>query len=79
MVLTNQNGLLDRPLYDRLRRSFSDEDRLRRSFSDEQIVEMAMVAAVLIGAAKMTFVLDIVPREAVCAFAPAGNVIAGVA
>ncbi len=69
MVLTNQNGLLDRPLY----------DRLRRSFSDEQIVEMAMVAAVLIGAAKMTFVLDIVPREAVCAFAPAGNVIAGVA
>ncbi|WP_419827175.1 carboxymuconolactone decarboxylase family protein [Sphingomonas sp.] len=59
MVLTNQDGSLDRPLY----------DRLRRSFSDEQIVEMAMVAAVLIGAAKMTFVLDLVPREAVCEFA----------
>ncbi len=63
MVLTNQDGLLDQPLY----------DRLRRSFSDEQIVEMAMVAAVLIGAAKMTFVLDIVPREAVCEFSRPAN------
>lgn len=60
MVLTNQHGLLDRPLY----------ERLRRNFSDEQIVEMAMVVAFLIGAAKMTFVLDIVPREAVCEFKP---------
>ncbi len=60
MVLTNQDGKLNQPLY----------DRLRSSFNDAQIVEMAMVAAVLIGAAKLTFVLDIVPREAVCEFMP---------
>ena len=56
MVLPNQNGHLDKALY----------DEMRRHFTDEQIVETAMVAAVLVGAAKMTFVLDIVPREAVC-------------
>jgi alkylhydroperoxidase family enzyme len=56
MVLDNQKGLLDRALY----------NQLRAHFTDEQIVEMAMVAAVLVGAAKMTFVLDIVPREATC-------------
>ena len=69
MVLTRQDGLLDRPLY----------ERLRRSFSDEQIVEMAMVAAVLVGAAKMTFVLDIVPREAVCEFAAPAQPVAAAA
>ncbi len=58
-MLTNQDGFLDRPLY----------GRLRRSFDDEQISDMAMIAALLIGAAKMTFVLDVVPREAVCEFA----------
>ena len=31
---------------------------------------MRFVAAVLNGAAKLTFVLDIVPREAVCEFQP---------
>ena len=56
MVLTNPEGLLDTALY----------EQLRLHFSDEQIVEMAMVSAVLIGAAKMTFVLDIVPRESTC-------------
>lgn len=60
MVLTNPDGRLDQALY----------EQLRRSFDDEQIVEMAMVAAVLVGAAKLTFVLDIVPREAVCEFEP---------
>lgn len=69
MVLTNQDGKLDKPLY----------DQLRRSFNDAQIVEMAMVAAVLIGAAKLTFVLDIVPREAVCEFMPRATPIAAMA
>jgi alkylhydroperoxidase family enzyme len=60
MVLSNQNGRLDAILY----------ARLRRYFSDEQIVEMAMVTAILVGATKMTFVLDIVPREATCNLEP---------
>jgi alkylhydroperoxidase family enzyme len=60
MVLSNQNGRLDAILY----------ARLRRYFSDEQIVEMAMVTAILVGATKMTFVLDIVPREASCSLEP---------
>lgn len=69
MVLTNQEGRLDQPLY----------DQLRSSFNDAQIVEMAMVAAVLIGAAKLTFVLDIVPREAACEFIPRATSIAAAA
>ncbi|KKC25195.1 carboxymuconolactone decarboxylase family protein [Sphingomonas sp. SRS2] len=56
MLFSNADGRLDAALY----------ERLRRYFSNEQIVEMAMVTAILVGATKMTFVLDIVPREATC-------------
>lgn len=56
MVLDNQEGHLDAELY----------GRLRRHLSDEQIVEISMVAAILVGAGKLTFVLDLVPREATC-------------
>lgn len=56
MVLTNQDGKLDQPLY----------DRLRWHLTDEQMVEMAMVSAVLIGAAKMGFTLGLRDCEAVC-------------
>jgi alkylhydroperoxidase family enzyme len=56
MVLDNQEGRLDAGLY----------ARMRRHFSDEQIVEIAMVAAILVGAGKLTFVLNVVPREATC-------------
>ena len=56
MVLDNQDGRLDQELY----------TRLRRHFSDEQIVEVSLVAAILVGAGKLTFVLDLVPREATC-------------
>jgi alkylhydroperoxidase family enzyme len=56
MILQNQEGRLDEALY----------ARLRRHMTDEQIVEIALVTAMLVGAGKMTFVLDIVPREAVC-------------
>ncbi|MGE3745698.1 MAG: carboxymuconolactone decarboxylase family protein [Sphingomonadaceae bacterium] len=56
MVLDNQEGRLDEALY----------ARLRRHLSDEQIVEVSLVAAMLVGAGKLTFVLDLVPREATC-------------
>lgn len=62
MMLHNHDGQLTHSRY----------DRLRKHFSDSQIVEMAMVSAVLIGAAKMMFVLDLVPRENNCPF-PATN------
>jgi alkylhydroperoxidase family enzyme len=60
MALDNSDGRLTPALY-------AD---LRASLSDKQIVELAIVSAVLVGAAKMTFVLDIVPREMTCALAP---------
>ena len=56
MVLVNQEGILDAGLY----------ARLRQHFSDEQIIEVSLVAAILVGAGKLTFVLDLVPREATC-------------
>jgi AhpD family alkylhydroperoxidase len=44
--------------------------RLRRFFSDAEMVELAMVAAVLTGMAKMLFVFDLVSREATCPIGP---------
>lgn len=58
MLMHNMDGRLTQERY----------DRLRAHFTDAQIVEMAMVSAVLVGAAKMMFVLDLVPREASCPF-----------
>ena len=66
MLLQNQDGLLDGALY----------QKMRRHFSDEQIVEVALVSAILVGAAKMTFVLDVVPREATCSLVKPAPVLA---
>jgi AhpD family alkylhydroperoxidase len=43
---------------------------LRRFFSEAEMVELAMVAAVLTGMAKMLFVFDLVSREANCPIGP---------
>lgn len=64
MMLHNADGQLTKDRY----------DRLHKHFSDAQIVEMAMVSAVLVGAAKMMFVLDLVPRETNCPFESAHSV-----
>ncbi len=45
---------------------------LRRHFAEAEIVELAMVAAVLTGMAKMLFVFDLVSREANCPIGRAG-------
>ncbi|NGM19145.1 carboxymuconolactone decarboxylase family protein [Roseomonas stagni] len=43
---------------------------LRSFFNEAEIVELAMVAAVLTGMAKMLFVFDLVSREATCPIGP---------
>jgi AhpD family alkylhydroperoxidase len=43
---------------------------LRRFFSEAEMVELAVVAAVLTGMAKMLFVFDLVSREATCPIGP---------
>ncbi len=43
---------------------------LRRHFSEAEMVELAMVAAVLTGMAKMLFTFDLVSREANCPIGP---------
>lgn len=60
IALTNMQGQLTKPLY----------DALKRHFDDGQIVELAMVMAILGGLNKMAFVLDIVEKEAYCPFQP---------
>lgn len=61
MVLTNQGGRLEQPLY----------DRLQQHFDDAQICELAVVAGFIGGMAKMAFTLDLVEREPTCPFVPA--------
>jgi AhpD family alkylhydroperoxidase len=46
---------------------------LRRFFTEAEMVELAMVAAVLTGMAKMLFVFDLVSREANCPIGPAAS------
>lgn len=46
-----------------------DEDlgaRLRRNYTDGQIMELAMVIAILTGMAKLLFALDLADREDAC-------------
>lgn len=66
MVLTNPEGRLDAKLH----------ARLKAHFDDAQILELAMVMGVIGGLAKMSFVLDLVEREAGCPFTPAAERIA---
>lgn len=61
LVLTNMGGALTPQLHASLKAHFSDGD----------IVELAMVGAVLGGLNKMAFVLNLVEREAWCPFTPA--------
>lgn len=60
MLLTNPQGRLDAGLH----------ARLKAHFDDAQILELAMVMGVIAGLAKMSFVLDLIEREAACPFAP---------
>jgi AhpD family alkylhydroperoxidase len=61
LVLTNMGGTLTPELY-------AD---LKAHFTDGEIVELAMVGAVLGGLNKMAFVLNLVERETWCPFSPA--------
>ena len=61
IALTNMQGQLTQPLY----------DALKQYFDDGQIIELAMVMAVLGGLNKMAFVLNLVEKEAYCPFQPA--------
>lgn len=58
VALTNPQGELDAPLYARLRAHFSDAD----------LCELGVVMAVISGLAKLSFVLNLVEREAYCPF-----------
>jgi len=60
LALTNLEGALTPELYVRLKAHFTDGD----------IVELAMVGAVLGGMNKMAFVLNLVAKEEYCPFAP---------
>lgn len=61
VALTNLTGKLTPALYARLRRSFTDAD----------LCELGVVMAVISGMAKLSFVLNLVEREASCPFTPA--------
>lgn len=61
LALTNMGGTLTPQLY----------ASLKGHFSDGEIVELAMVGAVLGGLNKMAFVLNLVERETWCPFTPA--------
>jgi AhpD family alkylhydroperoxidase len=60
MALQNMAGDLDAGL----------RAELARRFQPAELVELALVAAVLTGMAKMLFVFDLVSREAECPIAP---------
>lgn len=63
MELTNTGGHMTAPLYERLRKHFSDED----------ILELGTCMAVVGGMAKLSFVLDLVVKEDSCPFVPAAE------
>jgi AhpD family alkylhydroperoxidase len=60
MALPNMNGEVTPAL----------AAELRRFFTEAEMVELAMVAAVLTGMAKMLFAFDLVSREADCPIGP---------
>jgi alkylhydroperoxidase family enzyme len=49
-------GVVDKELF----------DLLQRHYTDEQIVELAIVIAVLVGMAKMLFAMDWADKDTVC-------------
>ena len=58
MVLTNELGRLDSPLY----------VQLQRHYSDAQILELGLVLGILSGVAKFLFAFDLVEKEDNCPF-----------
>jgi alkylhydroperoxidase family enzyme len=44
--------------------------RLRAHFSEADILELGVTMAIISGMAKLSFVLDVVEKEAYCPFAP---------
>jgi AhpD family alkylhydroperoxidase len=60
MALQNMEGEIDAAL----------RQELAQHFTPAELVELAMVAAVLTGMAKMLFVFDLVSREAECPIGP---------
>lgn len=65
MALTNTEGALGPGLY----------RELRAHFSDAEILELGTCMAVIGGFAKLSFVLNLVEKEAYCPFAPAAGVV----
>ncbi len=61
VALTNMDGEMAPSLYKRLRAHFSEAD----------ILEIGTAMAVISGMAKLSFVLNLVEKEAYCPFAPA--------
>ncbi len=59
VALTNMDGRMTAELF----------GRLRAHFSEAQILELGTAMAVISGMAKLSFVLDLVEREAYCPFA----------
>lgn len=59
VAITNPAGRMSPELYARLRRHFSEAD----------ILELGVAMAVISGMAKLSFVLDLVEKEAYCPFA----------
>ena len=59
IALTNMDGHMGKQLY----------GRLGRHFSDAQICELGVVAGVISGLAKMSFVMGLVEKEDYCPFA----------
>jgi alkylhydroperoxidase family enzyme len=60
VALTNTEGRMTANLYQRLRAHFSEAD----------LLELGVTMAVISGMAKLSFVLDLVEKEAYCPFAP---------
>jgi len=60
VALTNMDGRMTAELFRRLRAHFSEAD----------ILELGVAMAVISGMAKLSFVLDLVEKEAYCPFAP---------
>lgn len=63
MVLTNMDGVMTEQLY----------RDLHAHFSDAEICELGVCMAVIGGMAKLSFVLNLVEKEASCPFAPAAE------
>ena len=60
MVLTNMHGDMSPDLF----------RRLRNHFSEAEILELGVVAAIIGGMAKLSFILNLVEKEDYCPFVP---------